>query len=184
MSRDLIKHKKFEDVINKEHRNAVVKWIAEGNTHKGVMVLLKGNFQIEIKQVETFTKHFAKEIEEGHAILETSLQNTLYKKALKGDNASLFFALKTKFGWRETARFDLDQAKEAKEQLAQLITETASGKMDSSEAKNIASILELKEKANKGNLGESVASSIIVSPYTPDEIAEEIENMNQPEKES
>lgn len=159
------KQKTFKDFITQKHRDFVIQNISIGQTYRAIMMLLRRK-GLDIKHPDTFAKHFKEEIIEGTAILESTLQNTLYKKAIEGDNASLFFALKTRFGWRETARFKIDQAKEAKEQLEQVIDGTALGNLHAAEAKNIASIIELKERATKGNLGESVAPSVVVNPFS------------------
>lgn len=160
--------KTFNDFIRQEHRDFVVQNISTGQTHRAIMILLRAH-GLDIRHNETFARHFKEEIIEGTAILESTLQNTIYKKAIAGDNASLFFALKTRFGWRETAKFTIDQAKEAKEQLEQVIEGTALGNLHAAEAKNIASIIELKERATKGNLGESIAPSVVVTPFTQED---------------
>lgn len=50
--------------------------------------------------------HYREELEEGRAILGGKLSSLLAHKALSGDKASLFFILKTQFGYRETNRYE------------------------------------------------------------------------------
>lgn len=55
---------------------------------------------------KTLHKYYQHEIDHGKEELEAELAQGLFQKALNGDNASVFFALKTKFRWRETHHID------------------------------------------------------------------------------
>lgn len=56
----------------------------------------------------TLKRYFKDELANGKSQLEAFLVTKLFTHINNGDRASLFFALKTKFGWRETARFGDD----------------------------------------------------------------------------
>lgn len=65
-----------------------------------------GSFLIPSISGETVAKHYQEELSWAKT-LEGKLANLLLLKALDGDNAALFFALKTRFGWRETTKTEL-----------------------------------------------------------------------------
>jgi len=51
----------------------------------------------------TLTKYYGEVLREGMAAAVTGAAKSLYQKVMNGDNASLFFYLKTRAGYKETA---------------------------------------------------------------------------------
>lgn len=54
----------------------------------------------------TLRKHYKPELEQSRAKVVTKIASTLAQKAMNGDNACMFFYLKTRAGWRETQRHE------------------------------------------------------------------------------
>jgi predicted RNA-binding protein YlxR (DUF448 family) len=81
---------------------------------------------------KTLRKHFAEELEVGHAKLEAQLAQNLLRIAQGHDRQSLIatiFALKSRFGWVEQqppAREQPVGKKEARQEAAQRVTSGAS----------------------------------------------------------
>ncbi|MGL4234090.1 MAG: hypothetical protein ACRCWJ_22235 [Casimicrobium sp.] len=50
---------------------------------------------------DTLVKHFRRELSRGKAKSTAAVANSLYKKAISGDTASMIFWLKAQAGWRE-----------------------------------------------------------------------------------
>jgi hypothetical protein len=56
---------------------------------------------------KTLQRHCQKDYDDSKPILEQELTNVLMRNARNGHPASLFFVLKTRFGWKETSKHEL-----------------------------------------------------------------------------
>lgn len=56
---------------------------------------------------KTLQRYFQKEYDNARPVLKNKLVNRLMQNALSGHPASLFFVLKTQFGFRETSKHEL-----------------------------------------------------------------------------
>lgn len=68
-----------------------------------------GLTQVQIGQllgvsVDTLDRHFRSELDLGAVKANAKVAGKLFNNAMGGDNASIFFWLKTRGGWRETDR--------------------------------------------------------------------------------
>lgn len=166
----------LERDITAAHRLLVEESIAAANTHEEVIQILQ-EAGLKIKSTDAFVKHFKAEIECGTSRLHRKIGANLYAKALSDDpknNNILIFVAKTKLGIKEARNFTIDQDKDAKKQLEQIITQVADGTLTIDEGVKTAALIEFKEKANKGSLGENFAPSVVVSPF----IAEDLHQYN------
>lgn len=55
----------------------------------------------------TVAKHFEQDIEKGKSLAFTQATNALFSNIKKGKEASIFFYLKTQWGWKETQKTEL-----------------------------------------------------------------------------
>lgn len=54
--------------------------------------------------VKTLRKHYREELDYSMAEANSKIGGVLFKKAMKGDTASMIFWMKTRAGWREVDR--------------------------------------------------------------------------------
>lgn len=89
--------KKFE--VTDEDRMAVCAMVMHGLPRVAIAKVMK-------MSNGSLYNYFREELEHGDEILGGKLASTLVQKALDGDKASLFFVMKTKYGYRETNRYE------------------------------------------------------------------------------
>lgn len=80
-------------------RNAVKLLVAAGISEGVICQAIGINWR-------TLSKHFKQEIETGRAFVYAQIAGRVVQKAMQGDNACMFFVLKTRFGWREVNRHE------------------------------------------------------------------------------
>jgi hypothetical protein len=56
---------------------------------------------------QTLRKAFKAELKDGETVVMSAVKGKLVQKAMNGDNACMFFLLKTRGGWRETNNHQL-----------------------------------------------------------------------------
>jgi hypothetical protein len=86
-----------------DQRQQVRKLSGFGLTHAMIAALV-GDDGID---VNTLTKHFARELEQGRAIATATLAESLYQRALGGCVTSTIFWLKCRANWREVQRHEV-----------------------------------------------------------------------------
>jgi hypothetical protein len=69
---------------------------------------------------KTIAKHYGPEVEDALSRAIANVSGKLYEKAMSGDNACMFFFLKTRAGWRETNRLEHTGANGAPIQMVDL----------------------------------------------------------------
>lgn len=80
-----------------DQRKLVELYTALGNTQEQVALLLGVS-------IDTLQRHFRDELNTGALRANAMIGGKLFNKALAGDNASIFFWLKTRARWRESAQ--------------------------------------------------------------------------------
>lgn len=161
------KHSGIEASITDEHRELVVSNISNGGRLEDVLKALQ-KADLQIASEITLAKYFSKEIDKGTKILHRLLKHSIYRRAFVSDALAIFIA-KTKFKWSERSKFKADVSLSPDEQLKAYETLAQTGKLSPADAVRMAQLVEIKAKADKGNLGE-VMPTVVVTPYTePDQ---------------
>ncbi len=93
---------------------------------------------------QTLADFFKHELENGLTLVNAKMGLSVAQKGLAGDTACQFFWLKTKAGWRETARFDLPKGLGAIEQYDLLLQKAAAGEISPTEGEQFANIVNKK----------------------------------------
>lgn len=84
-----------------QHKRQQVEGFAAVGTKHAVIAKLIG------VSIPTLEKYYSFELDNGKDVANGKIGGVLYKKALDGDTASVFFWLKTQAGFRETNRHEL-----------------------------------------------------------------------------
>lgn len=82
----------------------IEQWAGRGLTQEQIAALLdmcEATFYKRIEEAGGENSEIVKHIKKGKAKACEDLTNKLYEKAMAGSEASIFFALKCKYGWRE-----------------------------------------------------------------------------------
>lgn len=82
-------------IVTETDRELVIKMSTVGITHEQIAAVIGIS-------ADTLTKYYKRELETSLTKGIAKIAGTLFNKAAKGDNACMFFFLKTKGGWRET----------------------------------------------------------------------------------
>lgn len=80
--------------VTRSAQNIVRMWVALGATQEQIAR------KLGISQ-DTLVKYYRNEYETGHVEANMQIGGVLFKKALEGDTASVFFYLKTRAGYKE-----------------------------------------------------------------------------------
>ena len=89
-----------------EQRNLVENLVAFGIPQSGIVQLVH-HADGEAISPATLRRHFRKELDLGLLKANAQIAQTLYRKALAGNDTLLIFWMKTRGGWRENARGEL-----------------------------------------------------------------------------
>jgi hypothetical protein len=89
-----------------EHRDLVLQLASFGLRHSDICIFIKDAKGKPISE-PTMRKNFAAELDTGKIKANVVVAQTLYKKAIAGDTASVIFWLKSQAGWRDTQRVEL-----------------------------------------------------------------------------
>jgi hypothetical protein len=81
-------------------RRLVRQMTANGATQSFVAFTIKCS-------VDTLQRHYRDELDFGVEAVSVAISNMVYKLAISGDRACMFFWLKCRAGWRETAALEL-----------------------------------------------------------------------------
>jgi ribosomal protein S20 len=86
---------------NDNNRKLVARLAAMGSRQEDIALLLD-------ICVDTLVKHYSAEVRKGNLESTAKVAQTLYEKAISGDTTCMIFWLKTRGGWRETDRLDVN----------------------------------------------------------------------------
>lgn len=89
-----------------EQRELVNQLAVFGLRHCEICTLIKDPSGTPISD-KTMRKHFPDELSTGKLKANLRVMQTLYKKAIAGDTASIIFWLKAQAGWRDSQRVEL-----------------------------------------------------------------------------
>lgn len=91
--------------FTQEQRDLVYKLAMWGLPKEHICTLIS-----EGMEIPTLNHHFENELRKGKAIAGSKITETLYNRAINGDNSCLIFWCKTQLGFRETSRFEVTGA--------------------------------------------------------------------------
>lgn len=100
---DRVKGSKYE--FTQEHRDMVYKLAMWGLPKEHICSLIHDGMEIK-----TLNHHFEVELRKGKAVAGSKITETLYNRAISGDNSCLIFWCKTQLGFRDSSRIELTGA--------------------------------------------------------------------------
>jgi len=91
--------------FTQEQRDLVYKLSMWGLPQEHICTLIHDGMS-----VHALKQHFEVELRKGRAAAGSKITETLYNRAINGDNSCLIFWCKTQLGFRETSRFEVTGA--------------------------------------------------------------------------